>query len=190
MAAVARPAAVETCSRRARPYRRVRRKPRFPRPAQSKPTRRIFTGRNGKSSAGHANEAEANRPDAVPRNVAGTFGSVRRGNRKSCTMQGILAHFFGVAQSRIAMHNRSDHYVGMSSYRHSEESECRIVRCAACEGTVLAEIGVFGRIDANTACASCGMTLVDSPFSGGDYYDVIMRVGRPVWHGLRPRRAG
>ena len=78
----------------------------------------------------------------------------------------------------------------MATYRRSEEDERRIVRCAACDGTVLAEIAGFGRIDANTACVSCGTTLEDSPFSGGDYYAVIMRVGRPGWRGARLRRAG
>jgi len=78
----------------------------------------------------------------------------------------------------------------MATYRRSEENERRIVRCSACDGTVLAEIAGFGRIDANTACASCGMTVADSPFSGGDYYDVIMRVGRLSWRGARLRRAG
>ena len=37
---------------------------------------------------------------------------------------------------------------------------------------------------------SIGMTLVDLPFSGGDYFDVIMRVGRPTWRGARLRRTG
>lgn len=80
--------------------------------------------------------------------------------------------------------------LAMATHRRSEEDERRIVRCSACEGTVLAEIAGFGRIDANTACASCGMTLVNSPFSGSDYYDVIMRVGRPGWRGAGLRRAG
>jgi len=80
--------------------------------------------------------------------------------------------------------------LGMAIHRRSEEDERRIVRCAACDGTVLAEIAGFARIDANTACASCGMTVADSPFSGGDYYDVIMRVGRLSWRGARLRRAG
>ena len=74
---------------------------------------------------------------------------------------------------------------GMATHRHRKEDERRILRCAACDGTVFAEI--TGRADANTACASCGMTMVDSPFSGGDYFDVIMRVGRPR---ARLRRAG
>ena len=44
---------------------------------------------------------------------------------------------------------------------------------------MLAEIAGFVRADPNTACASCGMTLVDSPFSGGDYFDVIMKSRSP-----------
>ena len=56
------------------------------------------------------------------------------------------------------------HYVLMVNYRRSEEDERRILRCAACDGTVFAEIPGFVRADANTACASCG---IDSPFSGG-----------------------
>jgi len=78
----------------------------------------------------------------------------------------------------------------MAIHQRSEEDERRIVRCAACDGAVLAEIAGFGRIDANTACAACGMTLVNSPFSGSDYYDVIMRVGRPGWRGAGLRRTG
>ena len=73
----------------------------------------------------------------------------------------------------------------MASYRCSEEDERRILRCAACDGTVFAEIPGFVRADANTACASCG---IDSPFSGGDYFDVIMRIGRPMRRGARLRR--
>ena len=90
----------------------------------------------------------------------------------------------------IALHNRSGHYVLMANYRRSEEDERRILRCAVGDGTVSAEIASFGRADANTACVSCGMTLVESPFSGGDYFDVIMKVGRPIWRGARLRRAG
>jgi ribosomal protein S27E len=81
----------------------------------------------------------------------------------------------------IALHNRSGHYVLMTSAGFYG---------AVCDGTVFAEIASFDRADANTACVSCGMTLVDSPFSGSDYFDVIMRVGRPIWRGARLRRAG
>ena len=68
----------------------------------------------------------------------------------------------------------------MTSHRHSEEDERRILRCAVCEATVVAEVACAGWADANTVCASCGKTQVDSPFEGGDYFDVIMRVGRPI----------
>jgi ribosomal protein S27E len=98
-----------------------------------------------------------------------------------------MEHINVVAQ----LHRTSfGHYVLMANYRRSEEDERRILRCATCDGTVFAEIADFGRADANTACASCGMTLVDSPFSGGDYFDVIMKVGRPISRGARLRRAG
>jgi hypothetical protein len=93
-----------------------------------------------------------------------------------------------IAQRSIAPHTHSEQYLGMTIYRRSEESERRIMRCAACEGTVLAETAGFRRVDANTACASCGMTLADSPFRGGDYYAVIMRVGRPL-HSNQPAKA-
>ena len=78
----------------------------------------------------------------------------------------------------------------MGTYRRSEEGERRLVRCAVCDATVIAEIAGVGRADANTVCASCGMTQVASPFEGCDYFDVIMRVGRPIWRGARLRRAG
>ena len=53
------------------------------------------------------------------------------------------------------------------------------VWCAACNATVIAQIDCDAAADANTVCVRCGMTLVDPPFEGGDYFDVIMRVRRP-----------
>ena len=95
------------------------------------------------------------------------------------------------ASHKIRLHRTNAPVImfGMATHRYSKEDERRILRCAACDGTVFAEIAGFGRADANTACASCGMTLVNSPFGGGDYFDVIMRVGRPIWRGARLRRA-
>lgn len=75
----------------------------------------------------------------------------------------------------------------MASYRRSQEGERRILRCTACDATVFVE---FGRADANIACASCGMMLIDAPYTGGDYFDVIMRVSRPISRRARLRRAG
>ena len=76
----------------------------------------------------------------------------------------------------------------MGTYLRSGEGE-RGHRCAVCDATVMAEVAC-GRADANTVCASCGTAQVAAPFEGGDYFDVIMRVGRPIWRGARLRRAG
>ena len=83
----------------------------------------------------------------------------------------------------VALHNYFGHYVFMAIYWPNEDDKQSLDRCAVCDATVLAEVACAGRADANTVCASCGMTLVNSPFEGGDYYDVIMRVGRPIWRG-------
>ena len=77
----------------------------------------------------------------------------------------------------------------MGTYRRSGERERSLVRCAVCDAT--AKVARGGWADANTVCASCGMTQVASPFEGSDYFDVIMRVGRrPIWRGARLRRTG
>jgi hypothetical protein len=75
------------------------------------------------------------------------------------------------------------------TYGRSEEDERSLSRCATCDAIVFAEIACAGRADANTVCALCGMTLADLPFEGGDYFDVIMRVGRPFGRAARFRRA-
>jgi hypothetical protein len=80
--------------------------------------------------------------------------------------------------------------VRVASYWRNEEDERRILRCATCDGTVFAEIACVGPADANTACVLCGMTMDDLPFEGGDYFDVLMRVGRPLGLAARSRRTG
>jgi hypothetical protein len=77
----------------------------------------------------------------------------------------------------------------MVTYVPNEDVGRRYDRCATCDGTVIAEVTCLGRADANTVCASCRMTLLDAPFEGIDYFDVIMRVGRPMGRGARLRRA-
>ena len=49
--------------------RPARKRPRFPRPALSKRTRRTFTVKNGKSSARNASEAVANHPERGARTL-------------------------------------------------------------------------------------------------------------------------
>lgn len=65
-----------------------------------------------------------------------------------------------------------------------------LARCTACNATVIAEAGGGARADANTVCTTCGMTLVEPPHEGGDYFDVVMRVNRPLGRAARPRRNG
>ena len=77
--------------------------------------------------------------------------------------------------------------LGMATDRRNEEYRGGLARCADCDAIVIAQIDCREPADANTVCATCGMTLVDPPFEGGDYFDLIMRVHpRPV--ARRPRR--
>jgi hypothetical protein len=43
---------------------------------------------------------------------------------------------------------------------------------------------------ANTGCPLCGRAMPDLPIADGDYFNVIMRVGRPIKRGARLRRGG
>jgi len=65
-----------------------------------------------------------------------------------------------------------------------------LARCTACNATVIAKANGGVRADANTVCTTCGMTLVDPPHQGGDYFDVVMRVSRPLGGPARSRRNG
>jgi hypothetical protein len=76
----------------------------------------------------------------------------------------------------------------MVRYPQNEDGGGRLEKCAACAATVPAEVGCGGRADAKTVCTTCGMTVVEPPFEDRDYFDVIMRIGRPVRRGTRLRR--
>jgi hypothetical protein len=75
----------------------------------------------------------------------------------------------------------------MATYRRNEDDSGSLARCPTCNATVIAQIDCRDPADANTVCATCGMTLVDPPFEGGDYFDLIMRIRR-LRPGARPRR--
>jgi hypothetical protein len=77
----------------------------------------------------------------------------------------------------------------MATDRHNENDSRSLARCAACNATVIAQIDCREPVDANTVCATCGMTLVEPPFKDSDYFDVIMRIGRPMGRMTRFRRA-
>ena len=70
-----------------------------------------------------------------------------------------------------------------------EEDEQRIARCSRCDAMVFAELAGSGRIDANTVCELCGLTIPDLPVVDSDYFNVVMRVGRPPGRVTRFRRA-
>jgi hypothetical protein len=70
-----------------------------------------------------------------------------------------------------------------------EEDEERIARCSRCDAMVFAELAGSGRIDANTVCELCGLTIPDLPVVDSDYFNVVMRVGRPPGRVTRFRRA-
>ena len=75
----------------------------------------------------------------------------------------------------------------MATYLPNNEDDRRSFdRCTVCDATVIAEVACAGWADANTVCASCGTA---QPFSGGDYFKVIMRV-RPVGRVTRLHRTG
>ena len=77
----------------------------------------------------------------------------------------------------------------MATDRRNEDDSRNLARCADCNAIVIAQIDGREPTDANTVCATCGMTLVDPPFEGGDYFDLIMNMRvhpRPV--ARRPRR--
>ncbi len=76
----------------------------------------------------------------------------------------------------------------MGTYQRSGEGERGRIRCAVCDATVIAEAACAGRTDANTVCVKCGMMVVEPPFEDCDYFDVIMRVGRPLGRAAWLRR--
>ena len=76
----------------------------------------------------------------------------------------------------------------MATDRRNEEYSRSLARCTDCNAIVIAQIDCREPADANTVCATCGMTLVEPPFEGGDYLDVIMRIGRPKRRATRLRR--
>lgn len=73
------------------------------------------------------------------------------------------------------------------SYRRNEENERDFSLCATCDAVVFPEVGTTDCADADTVCALCGMKIAELPSGGGDYFDVIMRVGHPGRPGVRPR---
>ena len=73
-------------------------------------------------------------------------------------------------------------------HRGDGEDDRRVARCSACDAIVFAERAGSGHITASIICELCGMTMPDLPFVDSDYFNVVMRVGRPLGHVARLRR--
>jgi hypothetical protein len=65
----------------------------------------------------------------------------------------------------------SRHFARMVPYPKNKNAGCHLELCAVCDAVVA------GWAAGNTACATCGMTVVEPPFEGSDYFDIIMRQG-------------
>jgi hypothetical protein len=74
-------------------------------------------------------------------------------------------------------------------YRGDGEDDRRFARCAGCRAIIFAEPAGSCRTNANIACELCGLMTPDLPVVDGDYFNVVMRVGRPLGRVARFRRA-
>ena len=74
-------------------------------------------------------------------------------------------------------------------YRGNGEDDRRFARCARCAAIVFAEPAGSCHTNADIMCELCGITMPDLPFVDSDYFNVVMRIGRPLGHLARLRRA-
>lgn len=74
-------------------------------------------------------------------------------------------------------------------YRGNGEDNRPFARCARCDAIVFGETAGSCHTNANIGCELCGIEMPDLPVVDSDYFDVIMRVGRPLGPGARFRRA-
>ena len=81
---------------------------------------------------------------------------------------------------RTAVHNHLGILFAGFLTGKTRMSGAHLELCAVCDAVVA------GWAEGDNVCATCGMTLVEPPFEGSDYFDMIMRAGRP--HGRAARR--
>jgi hypothetical protein len=74
----------------------------------------------------------------------------------------------------------------MKNYPHGGKDGRRILQCASCDATVVADAIDSQQRDGDLVCV-CGMTMTDSAPEGADYFDVAMKV---VYGKARLRRTG
>jgi len=70
----------------------------------------------------------------------------------------------------------------MVTYSRNKKDAGRLEKCEVCNAVVA------GWAEGSNVCASCGKTLVEPPFEGCDYFDMIMKAGRPSGRAVRRRR--
>jgi hypothetical protein len=68
---------------------------------------------------------------------------------------------------------QSSRHFRIVAYSQNENDVEHLELCAVCDAVVA------GWAEGNTVCATCGMTVVEPPFEGSDYFDMIMRQSRP-----------
>ena len=73
-------------------------------------------------------------------------------------------------------------------YRGNGADDRRFARCSRCDAIVFAEPAGSCHTNTNIMCELCGMTMHDLPFVDSDYFNVVMRVGRPPGRVARLRR--
>lgn len=64
----------------------------------------------------------------------------------------------------------------MGSYRRQERDNRIVARCTTCHAAVLSHID-HNLAGADIVCATCGMTIFDSPLQS-DYFEVAMKIHR------------
>lgn len=74
-------------------------------------------------------------------------------------------------------------------YRDNGEDDRRFARCARCDAMVFAELAGSCHTNATIVCDLCGIAIPDLPVVDSDYFNVVMRVGRPLGRVARFRRA-
>jgi len=61
------------------------------------------------------------------------------------------------------------YFVRMVIFSRNEDEGTHLERCTVCNAVAI------GWDYGNTVCALCGMTLVEPPFAGSDYLEMIMK---------------
>jgi len=67
----------------------------------------------------------------------------------------------------------SRNFAGIVPYPQSENDRNHLELCVVCDAVVA------GWSEGDKVCTTCGMTLVEPPFEGSDYLDMLIKQSRP-----------